>query len=224
MKIGFVSDLHLEFIKPEFHSKIISKIIDAPVDVIVMAGDIDPRPRVRSDLVQMVSEYKPVFHVLGNHDYYHGSWFDDFNEDIGMVGGCLWTDFDNNPLVQAAASKSINDFKLIKDFSIQKAKEIHEDHKKRIFESPSEIVVTHFPPTHHGTSHPRFKGDTLNAYFSVDLEMEIMESNKKLWICGHTHYHFDLYVGNCRVVSNPFGYPGENYSRIEDYNVAVIEV
>lgn len=223
MKIAFASDIHLEFWKPVNLDWLADHITDNDADIIVDAGDTHPYKEIREHFHGLIRKKKPLFSVLGNHDYYHSEWYDDFTETDQIVGGCLWSSFDNDPLVQLKARNRINDFRLIKGFDPDRVVQIHRSHKERIFASKAEIVVTHFPPTH-GAVAEKFRGDPLNGYFVNRLDEEIMNSNKKLWLCGHTHNRFDYMVGNCRVVSNPLGYPGENMKKIEEYQPLILEI
>lgn len=213
MKIIFGSDMHFKFWKrePKFFENRLQEIRDAKVDHVVIAGDIHPDRYIRDGFLASVREAHGKDNIsicLGNHDYYNGEWYDDKFENDLFVGGCLWTDFNNNPHTSYMAHNNISDFKVIKDWKPERVVQIYRDHVDHIFSSKREFVVTHFPPTWNGI-HPRYVGDPLNGYFHNNLEMRIRRSNKKLWICGHNHWNFDYMIGDCRVVSNQFCYPGE---------------
>ena len=102
----------------------------------------------------------------------------------------------------------------------KKCKDVFYEELKFIFQSPSEIVVTHFPPSLQCVAE-KFKGNLLNSYFCNNLDQMIMDSNKKLWICGHDHNRFDFVIGNCRIVENSIGYPNELKDQFE---IKIIEV
>lgn len=84
MKIALVSDLHLEF------APIILPKTEA--DTLLLAGDIVPisyledhrtdaearkvKKRVVEFMEKSLSQYKQVFHIMGNHEYYNGVWED----------------------------------------------------------------------------------------------------------------------------------------------------
>lgn len=209
MKIGYLSDLHLEFRDTPFTVRAMNMINDCDADHIVIAGDIHSNNMFRDYFLGEIE--KPLTYVLGNHDYYGSEWSDDFFESDLFVGGSLWTDFDNDVNVEKYSSSFINDFRFIKNWNVNKVKEIRRDHEKRIFESDKELVVTHFCPSWKSLDTSRFRfDDPLNGYFMNDLDDRILNSNKKLWIHGHTHSPADYMIGDCRVVCNPWGYPGEN--------------
>ena len=209
MLIGFLSDLHLEFRDTMFTVKAINMINDSDADYIVIAGDIHSNNMFRDYFIGEID--KPLFYILGNHDYYGSEWSDDFYEKDDFVGGCLWTDFDNNAKNELTAKVSINDFYKIKNFTTAKAKEVQADHTKRIFESTKPFVVTHFCPSWKSLDTSKYAlDDSFNPYFMNRLDEQIEASDKKLWIHGHTHSACDYMIGGCHVVCNPWGYPREN--------------
>lgn len=209
MKILYGSDMHFEFWQhsPQFAEIRLEEINDSDADHVVIAGDIDSNKERRDEWLNRIE--KPLSFCLGNHDYYNAEWYDDKFENDLFVGGCLWTNFNENTVVEEYSRESITDFRLIKDWTIEKVKSIYYDHVDHIFNSNREFVVTHNPPTMNGVN-PKFYGDILNYFFHNDLEMRIRSSNKKLWICGHSHWNFDYMIGDCRVVSNQFCYPKED--------------
>lgn len=147
MKIALVSDLHLEFAPVQLPK--------TEADVLLLAGDIVPiayledrrtdaaarkvKKRVMDFMEHSLSQYKEVFHIMGNHEYYNGIWEDTIegfrelwkehspnvtvlnNEavilDDGFMlwGGTLWTDFSGgNPIHMEAARDGMNDYHLIR--------------------------------------------------------------------------------------------------------------
>lgn len=84
MKIALVSDLHLEFAP--------IKLPKTEADTLLLAGDIVPiayledhrtdadarkvKKRVVAFIEESLSQYKQVFHIMGNHEYYNGVWED----------------------------------------------------------------------------------------------------------------------------------------------------
>lgn len=222
MKIGILSDLHLEFRDTIFTVKTMDMINDCDADHIVIAGDIHSNNMFRDYFISQIE--KPLTYVLGNHDYYGSEWKDDFFESDMFVGGALWTNFNNDQNVEIYSQKFINDFRLIKDWTPDRVKEIRKDHENRIFKSDKKFVVTHFCPSWESLDLKKYrKDDPLNGYFMNDLNIRIKNSDKTLWIHGHTHSQCDYMIGNCRVVCNPWGYPGEN-GPDSLLNIKIIEV
>jgi Icc-related predicted phosphoesterase len=145
MKIALVSDLHLEFAPV--------KLPATNADVLLLAGDIVPiaylserrtdaearsiQRRMDYFVGETLSQYKRVFHIMGNHEYYHGVWehvIQDFREywdghsphitvlnneavsldGVVLWGGTLWTDFaGGNPIHMEDARDGMNDYNLV---------------------------------------------------------------------------------------------------------------
>lgn len=70
------------------------------------------------------------------------------------------------------------------------------------------VVVTHHAPAPDSVA-PRFQGDSLSPAFASDLTALMRRHAPPLWIHGHTHHNVDYRVGDTRVVSHQWGYPGE---------------
>lgn len=223
-RLGIVSDMHFEFRDRLEIEHVIDTCNKAECDKLIIAGDIWPN----SEFVGwFLSEMKlPYFFVPGNHDYWYKPIVDDFHDEDGIVGACLWTNFDESPWIEQSSRYSLSDFSFVKEDNTRiisdKMKEMFYSQSKRIFQSPSEIVVTHFAPSMMSV-HERFKGDPFNVYFCNSLEEEILDSNKKLWVHGHTHNSFDYKLGNTRIVCNPMGYPKERPD-VRTYKVKYVEV
>ncbi len=67
MRIQYISDIHLEFFK------VLPKQIVRPVaDILCLAGDIGyPFSSLYRDFLKQVSrDFKKVFLIAGNHEYY----------------------------------------------------------------------------------------------------------------------------------------------------------
>lgn len=147
MKLALVSDLHLEFAP--------IKLPKTEANTLLLAGDIVPvayledrrtdaearkvKKRVVEFMEETLSQYKQVFHIMGNHEHYNGVWeetIDCFKElwaahcpnvivlnneavtlDDGFMlwGGTLWTDFaGGNPVHMEVARDGMNDYNLIR--------------------------------------------------------------------------------------------------------------
>ena len=152
MKIKLLSDLHLEG-RQGYHKKAAEWAEYRGEDVLVLAGDIAVGPMQ----VQLAIEYfkkqgfPEIIYVPGNHELYHHSRDDfemlkicarrggahvlDANEvikigEVSFFGGTLWTSFkDGDRLVKSAASRGINDFRVIDGWNVDKA---HEEYQRQI--------------------------------------------------------------------------------------------
>ncbi len=129
MKIQIISDLHNEFG--------ISNMKFEDIDMLIIAGDLDLGTKGISWLKEFVKNI-PVIYVLGNHEYYRGSYPKTLtriksesdgtnihvleNESIAINGitfhgATLWTDFElfGNPQVYGSiCQQRMNDYRLIR--------------------------------------------------------------------------------------------------------------
>lgn len=139
MKLNVMSDLHLEFMGPEFDI--------GSGDVLVLAGDIltarnlnrsitsPKRQRYLEFLDRCSKQYEHVIYVAGNHEHYgydigrskdairailppniHFLERDEFHMgDWVFLGTTLWTNFSNNdPMVKWDVERYMNDFRTIR--------------------------------------------------------------------------------------------------------------
>jgi len=73
MVLGWLSDIHLDFLSPLQRREVLARLATAGVDLWLISGDIGQAPTVAQDLEEIASAVKaPVAFVLGNHDYYRG--------------------------------------------------------------------------------------------------------------------------------------------------------
>jgi Calcineurin-like phosphoesterase len=233
MKIRLLSDLHTEFRLP-YKTQPFAEYRGE--DVLVLAGDIASGSTNTLDVIKFFRDqgFPHVVYVPGNHEYY-GTSFDDFNakmldkcrlldgvhylnpglsiiDDVMFLGGTLWTNFGDNPFSQSAAKRNISDFRLIRDFDVNRCAQTyykHLDFIKDWYEhrdGKRVVVVTHFLPARECIA-PRFRGpDLLNDYFANDLGNYIADMSDTTWLFGHTHDATDIVLGDTRVVANPHGY------------------
>ncbi len=73
MKLTWLTDVHLNFIDAIARQKFYQKIVSSQCDGILMSGDIAEAPCLGDILNEMADQVeKPIYFVLGNHDYYRG--------------------------------------------------------------------------------------------------------------------------------------------------------
>lgn len=132
MRIAYASDLHLEFRLPLVLSGL------ATADVLILAGDIETKPSQWAQVLHALrSAYAgPVLFVLGNHEFYRGTFPDDTAayraaiaqdpqaflleraslviEGVRFLGTTLWTDFAEG-WDAAACARYMADFAVITD-------------------------------------------------------------------------------------------------------------
>jgi len=129
MKIQVISDLHREFGSTEL-------CFDRS-DIVVLAGDVNLGTK-GIEWIKKAIPKKPVIYVLGNHEYYKGSYPKTLNkikeaalnsnvhvlensfvdiDDIRFHGSTLWTDFSifGNPAQYGMLCQpKMNDYKMIR--------------------------------------------------------------------------------------------------------------
>lgn len=238
MKIQLLSDVHTEFhadFGESFIESTLSPIDD--VDVLVLAGDIGNVNSIEGALSLFADVWwpRPVVYVVGNHEFYGGTfkqakaaiqracsecknllWLNHdydwitpdkpFSEDTWrFVGTPLW--FRDVPETHLWKD-CIGDFNSIKDGG----KWIY-DENKRALEfldktlRKDDILITHHLPSSVCVA-PEYVGSFLNVYFVCEIGELIAERQPKLALFGHTHSSIDTMIGSTRVVCNPFGYAG----------------
>jgi len=235
MRLGVVSDLHLEF------SPLDVRCDD--IDVLVLAGDTHTRQGPIYMYVVRLLERHPGLHVVltpGNHEHYGRDMAQTAAQlaalrsprchvllnsaarigRVTFVGGTLWARIP--PPDRAAVEAALPDFGRIPDLTCD-AMEWEQDACLAALRDAAEaghgplVVVTHFPPTQRSV-HPKYGPPTLpvNRYFSNDLEAEVDAVSPALWVHGHTHTSLDYTVGGTRVVCNPRGYARDAHTHPEN--------
>lgn len=236
IKIGLVSDLHLEFWNDtKSWDLLIAKINEAKCDVVLNAGDIHPRPEAREYFHSRIQV--PYAYILGNHDFYgrqhlQVSHFVVHKNGLKIIGCTLWTDFkkhDSWVMLQFPNALADGTQILPNETGYQtlaeEIYELHNDDLQWIEDEKPDVVVTHHAPSMHSV-HPMFyrTGD-MNFYFVSELDQFILDHpNIKLWMHGHTHNPVDYKIGETRVVANQLAYPSERFNNVNDYEVNILEV
>lgn len=186
--------------------------------------------------------FKNVVYVAGNHCFYHGLFHSGIDylkeecskygnihflendsiiiDDITFLGCSLWTDLNNDPLVEYNVKAWMSDYKVIKNDKAGYRKLLPRDtmvrHQKsldylktQVKESSADkiVVVTHHAPSHLSIDE-KYKYDTEMNYAYVNkLDDFIMDNPKiKLWCHGHLHAYKDYMIGETRIFCNPRGY------------------
>ena len=198
-----------------------------------------------------ITAYKHVIWIMGNHEYYgcNISLINKVKKDLSVyknlhilvdetitldgikfAGGTKWTDMNKyDPMTINNAKNYMSDFRLIKVgpkdtlFTASDWLDLHNDfiyfirkHKN------SDVVITHHSPSSQTTLNKfkhEFRG---NGYYCDSLEEFILDSNFKLWLFGHQHGAYDIEIGECKIRSNPRGYPGEE--TFENFQMKIIEI
>lgn len=257
--VGVISDLHLEFGS--------ERSIQLPdTDILVLAGDVtvarwqDPRQnhrvarKTRSAFQRFLERldrmpYTLVLAVLGNHEYYHGSWDETpdimreaYNQagvtllhnqmleasDWRFAGGPLWTDMGgHNPLAMLHAQMNMSDYEFIFDAA---GRLILPDHTVAAHFETRQLIDEflaaprdtrgRFVITHHA---PSFGSITPKYAGSENRayasNMDYIVAEADVWAHGHVHSTHDYMIGDCRVVCNPYGYQGREVNGLADITI-----
>lgn len=206
MKLGIFSDLHLEFGPWDYE----------PEEGVfyINAGDTHPYPEIRLHMRKKFQDR--CFTVMGNHDYYHGTFegaeghfYSRIESGIKIAGATLWTEL--TPVEWQLYTEMLVDYRYTPGLNYDDYVNTHKIHKKFLMESGADIIVTHHAPSYLSVAE-KFKGDTMNCGFATELYNDIVNMSKppKLWIHGHMHNRSDYMIGDTRVIAWPRGYPSEN--------------
>ncbi len=237
MKVQYCSDLHLEFSR---NADYLSKRPLIPSgDILILAGDITYLNAAYFDkpFFDFVADnYKKVFWVPGNHEFYENSDvslceeticenirdnlflvnnYSETIDDCKFIFSSMWSHIPKE--MEQIVKRSMNDFRLISyngnRYSVNDFNRIHSLSKKYISEelvkndSKTTIVVSHHVPTSLCVA-PQHKRSPISTGFVADLTELINKSSIDYWIYGHSHTNMDVEIGGCKVVSNQLGYIG----------------
>ncbi len=73
MKLTWLTDIHLNFLDDDARQKFYRDIIKTECDAVLITGDIAEAPFIKNIMHEMENVIqKPIYFVLGNHDYYRG--------------------------------------------------------------------------------------------------------------------------------------------------------
>lgn len=227
-----VSDLHLEHWPDGTDSVVADRLRIAASGhnavAIVVAGDVHPIERDRERFFDRCRSMVPdVVTVMGNHDWYGrvvgGASAVTTAGPPSVVGATLWTDFNGrDEATMRLAETWVNDFRTIRSnrrrsfLSAGDMADIHDAERELLDRDGSPIIVTHFPPTTMSIAPAFAKSGSINRYFCNALPFN-MQMGRTLWVCGHTHWPHAYWWGDCLVVCNPLGYPGENHVDPKSY-------
>lgn len=84
----------------------------------------------------------------------------------------------------------------------------------------SDVMITHINPSNlKEHQNPEYINEYSTGFFCFDGLKYLNNTTAKFWIFGHTHTKVDYEYNNIKVLSNPLGYPSENFnSKIHSFN------
>lgn len=198
--------------------------------------------------------FKKVYFVPGNHEYHgHGivlgtlkmqkvfALYDNvtclqcskeqITDGVVIIGATMWTHIPVQ--LHLSALKAVGDYqKMDKSFTPATCNIINRQHKDWLANTIREeqdkgsklIIVTHHPPSMHGTSPPSFCADTLRFCYRNNLDHLISLSGNIAWIAGHTHYSYNLKRGKALLSSNQVCSKTYNKDLVFAYDVKAREL
>ena len=93
MKLAWLTDIHLNFINDEERQKFYADILATSCDALLISGDIAEAPSLTDLLNEMAAQIKkPIYFIVGNHDYYRGTIGDVRKEltTLSAANACLF--------------------------------------------------------------------------------------------------------------------------------------
>ena len=139
--LAWSTDIHLDHIRPESdpYKAWLSELTDDHISGVLLTGDLADAHSVIPWLHQVAEDVqRPIYFVLGNHDYYHGSisavreamgqvihpslfWLDQagpmkLSEDLSIVGVGGWGDGRVGDFLETPVR--LNDHRLIEELTI----------------------------------------------------------------------------------------------------------
>jgi len=86
MKLTWLTDIHLNFLEIEARTKFYRSVMAAQSEAVLITGDIAEATSVSGILKEMAEHIqKPIYFVLGNHDYYRGQVNDVREEMVALT-------------------------------------------------------------------------------------------------------------------------------------------
>lgn len=74
MRAAWLTDIHLDFLSPRACQDFFARVASTIPDAVFLTGDVSIAPALLDHLSALSEAIsKPVYFVLGNHDFYHGS-------------------------------------------------------------------------------------------------------------------------------------------------------
>lgn len=237
MKIRYLSDLHLEFIKQNKIDKFINKIPSGIDEICILAGDIGNPYKPNYDIfMNFISKnFKKSFVITGNHEYYNkiktisetntflNEYFKKFDnisflnnnyeyyDNHCFIGTTLWSKIVN-------PNYKINDVYNIPDFDCNQYNQLNMQCvaflEYALHNNENCIVITHHIPSS-SLINEKYKTPEIleyNQWFYCDMD-DLFKSEKckiKCWIYGHTHTPSNVVINDIPFLCNPIGYPNEN--------------
>jgi len=229
LSIHLSSDIHLEFTDVAPDCPVADVGVFAGdiglVDDLAVLGDF---------FVEMKKRYEHIIWVLGNHEFYHMDYEEALSDAKSMAdklgihlmdiefgtenleidgvkfwGSTLWMDFNNDDwFAKRAVGNGLNDFRAIKlgdrRFNVTECYAINKRTREAI-NWDADVIITHHAPI--VIPHPQFEFTDISwGFYNSGLEKQIIESDVKIWMYGHTHHSTDFDLAGTRIIANCHGF------------------
>lgn len=208
----------------QFYQKFFENIAEQFKHVIYVAGNHEHYQGTYSKSIKALRE-----NTKAVSDTIHFLDADSIDIDgVRFIGGTLWTNFNyGNEYAMFAAGQAMNDFRVITyDYNdmyraLRPRDTIFEHQRYADYIKAASkdhdrvVVVSHHAPTFQSIAEC-YVGDPLNDAYASDLSNLILDREGIVkWVHGHVHSNFDYQIGECQVLCNPRGYPGERKREFE---------
>lgn len=155
---------------------------------------------------------------------------------VNFIGCTLWTDFElygDARLAGYECQQRMSDYRKIRvspQFSKLRSIDVSAMHTQSLAWLKKQLEThkkeTNVVITHHGPSIKSlpdgYSDNVINAAYVSKLDHFLKDHHPAMWIHGHLHNSSDYTIGDCRVICNPRGYPGErNPEFTENFQVEV---
>ena len=235
MKLQILSDLHIETHEGTYEVKKSCNILCLLGDI-----GLASQKKYRNFIKSQAQLFDHVFVIAGNHEYYDVkielgdqiieetcSKVDNLHflnnssfiiDNVRFIGTTLWSRIPIKHYTEIM--NRIADYERIRKHKISdtnrmhdKAVEFIENEIKLAKELNQKVVIlTHHAPIFKSAAEHYLSKPTQHAYATPLEHLFENEEHVKMWGFGHTHWCNDVTIGkgNTRVVSNCFGYEGED--------------
>ncbi len=158
-------------------------------------------------LREYTSKYNNITVLDNNSEYYNG---------VHYVGGTMWANFNNmDNRVMRDCGYYMNDYHQITNKNTPLTPNdtlIEHKHTIEWFErclnslNGPVVMITHHAPSVESLDSHYVGSDVSGAYFTDMTKFINNHPNITHWVHGHIHSNNNYYIGECNVLSNPFGY------------------
>jgi predicted phosphodiesterase len=189
------------------------------------------KSRKRDMEVLKLITFPPNVYLLDNHKKYidDNDNVSDYpsSNSIKLLGTTLWSD------IKPSAANSMNDYRRIYSNGSLITPDItislfHKNKSWILSELSSEYIPT-ILLTHHGVHsicNGIYQGNDLESGFATDIPELSTFPHLKVCINGHTHVSLNTFIPNTniRLLSNCYGYPGEDKSIVKYNSHSLLEI